>query len=231
MTLARCKRLVQLHCHAGSGAAISMSGHESLGTSYCLAASRSPRRRPTVRRARHWIAAQLARTDPAELIDAAVLLVSELVTNAVHASAAAAAAARRRRSGPGRARGRADPRHGAHRGLRQCPRFASGARRTHPLTMRAGAACRSSPRSPGEWGCRSVQRGKVVWCELAAAVQEPPSLAPVPASSPPVSQPLPDRCRSPVSRCPPAAATASPPVASAGCIDLSRPVSVAARYP
>src|ERR1039457_4113102 len=41
----------------------------------------------------HWIAGQLARTDPADLVDTAVLLVSELVTNAVHASVAAAAAA------------------------------------------------------------------------------------------------------------------------------------------
>ena len=45
------------------------------------------------RSARQWVAGLLAGSCPADLVDTAVLLVSELVTNAVRASAAAAACA------------------------------------------------------------------------------------------------------------------------------------------
>ena len=149
-----------------------------LGTSCCLAASRSPPRRAAVRRARHWIAAQLARTDPAELIDAAVLLVSELVTNAVHASAAAAGSSRG--ADPGRvelavARTRDTVRievsDGAHGSL-PAPSDPSA-------DDESGRGLQVITALTRQWGCRSVQRGKVVWCELAAAVQEPPASPPV----------------------------------------------------
>ena len=175
-----------------------MSGHELLSSRIAFTAAPA-----AVRRARHWIAAQLARTDPAELIDAAVLLVSELVTNAVHASAAAAGS--HGGADPGRvelavARTRDTVRievsDGAHGSL-PAPSDPSA-------DDESGRGLQVITALTRQWGCRSVQRGKVVWCELAAAVQEPS-----------VSQLL----------------AAGPPAGSAGCIDLSRPVSVAAGYP
>jgi anti-sigma regulatory factor (Ser/Thr protein kinase) len=210
-----------------------MSGHELLSSRIAFTAAPA-----AVRRARHWIAAQLARTDPAELIDAAVLLVSELVTNAVHASAAAAGSSGG--ADPGRvelavARTRDTVRievsDSAHGSL-PAPSDPSA-------DDESGRGLQVITALTRQWGCRSVQRGKVVWCELAAAVQEPP--ASQPPAGPPVAagqlltagQPAAAGHR-PVSRPPVPAGqllTASPPVASAGCIDLSRPVSVAARYP
>jgi anti-sigma regulatory factor (Ser/Thr protein kinase) len=210
-----------------------MSGHELLSSRIAFTAAPA-----AVRRARHWIAAQLARTDPAELIDAAVLLVSELVTNAVHASAAAADSSGG--ADPGRvelavARTRDTVRievsDSAHGSL-PAPSDPSA-------DDESGRGLQVITALTRQWGCRSVQRGKVVWCELAAAVQEPP------ASQPPAGPPVPAgqlltagqpaaAGHRPVSRPPVPAGqllTASPPVASAGCIDLSRPVSVAARYP
>jgi anti-sigma regulatory factor (Ser/Thr protein kinase) len=210
-----------------------MSGHELLSSRIAFTAAPA-----AVRRARHWIAAQLARTDPAELIDAAVLLVSELVTNAVHASAAAAGSSGG--ADPGRvelavARTRDTVRievsDSAHGSL-PAPSDPSA-------DDESGRGLQVITALTRQWGCRSVQRGKVVWCELAAAVQEPP------ASQPPAGPPVPAgqlltagqpaaAGHRPVSRPPVPAGqllTASPPVASAGCIDLSRPVSVAARYP
>ena len=210
-----------------------MSGHELLSSRIAFTAAPA-----AVRRARHWIAAQLARTDPAELIDAAVLLVSELVTNAVHASAAAADSSGG--ADPGRvelavARTRDTVRievsDSAHGSL-PAPSDPSA-------DDESGRGLQVITALTRQWGCRSVQRGKVVWCELAAAVQEPP------AGQPPVGQPVPAgqlltagqptaAGHRSVSRPPVPAGqlvTASPPVASAGCIDLSRPVSVAARYP
>ena len=209
-----------------------MSGHELLSSRIAFTAAPA-----AVRRARHWIAAQLARTDPAELIDAAVLLVSELVTNAVHASAAAAGSSGG--ADPGRvelavARTRDTVRievsDSAHGSL-PAPSDPSA-------DDESGRGLQVITALTRQWGCRSVQRGKVVWCELAAAVQEPPASQP-PASQPPAGQLLtagqPAAAgHRPVSRPPVPAGqllTASPPVASAGCIDLSRPVSVAARYP
>jgi len=209
-----------------------MSGHELLSSRIAFTAAPA-----AVRRARHWIAAQLARTDPAELIDAAVLLVSELVTNAVHASAAAADSSGG--ADPGRvelavARTRDTVRievsDSAHGSL-PAPSDPSA-------DDESGRGLQVITALTRQWGCRSVQRGKVVWCELAAAVQEPPASQP-PASQPPAGQLLtagqPAAAgHRPVSRPPVPAGqllTASPPVASAGCIDLSRPVSVAAQYP
>ena len=205
-----------------------MSGHELLSSRIAFTAAPA-----AVRRARHWIAAQLARTDPAELIDAAVLLVSELVTNAVHASAAAAGSSGG--ADPGRvelavARTRdtvrievSDSAHGAL----PAPSDPSA-------DDESGRGLQVITALTRQWGCRSVQRGKVVWCELAAAVQEPPAGQPVSAGQLlTAGQPTAAGHRS-VSRPPVPAGqlvTASPPVASAGCIDLSRPVSVAARYP
>src|SRR5580704_6035750 len=184
MTLARCKRLVQLHCHAGSGAAISMSGHEMSGhelLSSRIAFTAAP---AAVRRARHWIAAQLARTDPAELVDAAVLLVSELVTNAVHASAAAAG------SSGGADPGRVELAVGRTRDTVRIE-VSDSAHGSLPAPSdpsaddESGRGLQVITALTRQWGCRSVQRGKVVWCELAAAVQEPP------AGQPPVGQPVP----------------------------------------
>jgi anti-sigma regulatory factor (Ser/Thr protein kinase) len=204
-----------------------MSGHELLSSRIAFTAAPA-----AVRRARHWIAAQLARTDPAELIDAAVLLVSELVTNAVHASAAAAGSSG---ADPGRvelavARTRDTVRievsDSAHGSL-PAPADPSA-------DDESGRGLQVITALTRQWGCRSGQRGKVVWCELAAAVQEPPAGQPVPAG-PPLTAGQPAAAgHLPVSRPPVPAGqllTASPPVASAGCIDLSRPVAVAARHP
>ena len=204
-----------------------MSGHELLSSRIAFTAAPA-----AVRRARHWIAAQLARTDPAELIDAAVLLVSELVTNAVHASAAAAGSSGG--ADPGRvelavARTRDTVRievsDSAHGSL-PAPSDPSA-------DDESGRGLQVITALTRQWGCRSVQRGKVVWCELAAAVQEPPASQPPAGQLLTAGQPAAAGHR-PVSRPPVPAGqllTASPPVASAGCIDLSRPVSVAARYP
>ena len=205
-----------------------MSGHELLSSRIAFTAAPA-----AVRRARHWIAAQLARTDPAELIDAAVLLVSELVTNAVHASAAAAGSSGS--ADPGRvelavARTRDTVRievsDSAHGSL-PAPSDPSA-------DDESGRGLQVITALTRQWGCRSVQRGKVVWCELAAAVQEPPAGPPVPAGQLLTAGQPAAAGHLPVSRPPVPAGqllTASPPVASAGCIDLSRPVSVAARYP
>ena len=170
-----------------------MSGHELLSSRIAFTAA------PTaVRRARHWIAGQLARTDPPDLIDTAVLLVSELVTNAVHASVTAAAAVG----------------HGDPRGIELT---VARTRDTVRIEV-ADSACGSLP-APSDpsaddesgrgmqvisalskrWGCWSGQLGKVVWCELAAASLG--AAAHLPA--------------------------ADQVMAAAGCIDLSWPGSVA----
>ena len=175
-----------------------MPGHELLSSRVAFTAAPT-----TARRARHWIAGQLARTDPADLIDTAVLLVSELVTNAVHASVAAAAAA-----------GHADP-----RGIELT---VARTRDTVRIEV-ADSACGSlpAPSAPSaedesgrgmqvisalskRWGCWSGQLGKVVWCELAAA-----SLGQA-ARLPAVGQ----------------VRGAGQVLVSAGCIDLSWPGSV-----
>ena len=176
-----------------------MSGHELLSSRIAFAAA------PTaVRRARHWIAGQLARTDPADLIDTAVLLVSELVTNAVHASVAAAAAA-----------GYGDP-----RGIELTVARTRDSVRIEVADSACGSLpVPSAPSADDEsgrgmqvisalskrWGCWSGQLGKVVWCELAAASLGPADRLPA------VGQVL----------------AAGQVLVSAGCIDLSWPGSVA----
>ena len=166
-----------------------MSGHELLSSRIAFTAAPA-----AVRRARHWIAAQLARTDPAELIDAAVLLVSELVTNAVHASAAAAGSSG---ADPGRvelavARTRDTVRievsDSAHGSL-PAPADPSA-------DDESGRGLQVITALTRQWGCRSVQRGKVVWCELAAAVQEPPAW-PAGARRPATHRRSAGRCRTP----------------------------------
>jgi anti-sigma regulatory factor (Ser/Thr protein kinase) len=176
-----------------------MSGHELLSSRIAFTAAPA-----AVRGARHWIAGQLARTDPADLIDTAVLLVSELVTNAVHASVAAAAAT-----------GRADPR------LIEL----AVARTRDTVRIEVADSARESLLAPSDpsaddesgrgmqvisalskrWGCWSGHLGKVVWCELAAATHGMAGQLPAAGQAPAVGRVL----------------------ASAGCIDLSWPGSVA----
>src|ERR1022692_1373356 len=170
-----------------------MSGHELLSSRIAFAAAPA-----AVRRARHWIADQLARTDPADLVDTAVLLVSELGTHAVQRSRAAAAAA-----------GHGDP----------CGIELTVARTRDTVRIEvADSACGSLPvpSAPSaddesgrgmqvisalskRWGCWSGHLGKVVWCELAAASLGPAGQRPA----------------------------AGQVLVSAGCIDLSWPGSVA----
>lgn len=126
-----------------------------------------------VRDARHWAADRLARSDPRpcqDLIDTAVLLVSELVTNAIRAADPA----------PGRAPGRAQPddqitisllitherdrvRIAVHDSARgqvspSCDRSADA--ETGRGLMVIAALSQS-------WGWRPTLCGKVVWCELS----------------------------------------------------------------
>jgi anti-sigma regulatory factor (Ser/Thr protein kinase) len=174
-----------------------MSGHELLFSRIAFTAAPG-----AVRRARLWIAGQLARTDPADLVDTAVLLVSELVTNAVRASAVADLAS-----------GRADP----------CRIELAVARTSDTVRIEVSdSACGSLPVPSAaadddesgrglqvitalskRWGCQPAHHGKVVWCELAAVG---------------------------LGRAAGQAAAIGQPLAAAGCVDLSRPGSVAVRH-
>jgi anti-sigma regulatory factor (Ser/Thr protein kinase) len=173
-----------------------MPGHELLSSRIAFTAAPT-----TVRHARQWIAGQLARTDPADLIDTAVLLVSELVTNAVHASAAAAA-------------DYADP-----RGIELTVARTRDTVRIEVADSASGSLpVPSAPSADDEsgrgmqvisalskrWGCWSGQLGKVVWCELAAASLGPAARRPAAGQVQAAGQVL----------------------VSAGCIDLSWPGSV-----
>ncbi len=150
--------------HGGSGAAISLPGPELLPGRIEFAAVPA-----AAGVARRWVAGQLARTYPAELVDTAMLVVSELVTNAVRASAAAATES-----------GRQDP------GRIEVAIADTGDMLRIEVT---DAACGSLPVSSGHadagaesgrglqvvsmlsrrWGCRPAARGKAVWCDLPVA--------------------------------------------------------------
>jgi anti-sigma regulatory factor (Ser/Thr protein kinase) len=121
------------------------------------------------RSARQWVAGLLASTCPADLVDTAVLLVSELVTNAVRASAAAAVACAcpdARRIGLAIAHSRdtlrievADSARGAVPARPGDP--GDDAESGRGLQVVAALAAR--------WGCRPAAPGKAVWCEIPAA--------------------------------------------------------------
>ena len=130
------------------------------------------------RSARQWVAGLLAGSCPADLVDTAVLLVSELVTNAVRASAAAAAACTcpdARRIGLAIAHSRdtlrlevADSARGSVPALPGHPD--DDAESGRGLQVVAALAAR--------WGCRPAAPGKAVWCELpAAGLAAAPALA------------------------------------------------------
>jgi anti-sigma regulatory factor (Ser/Thr protein kinase) len=205
-----------------------MSGHELLSSRIEFIAAPG-----AVRRARHWIAGQLARTHPADLVDAAVLLVSELVTNAVRASAAAEDVS-----------GYADPRRIELTVARTCETVRIEVSDSASGSLPAPSVASADDESgrglqviialSERWGCRSAHRGKVVWCELAAAGQGLPA-GQAPAGQAPAGQ-------APAGQAPAGQAlagqmpsagqvlAAGQVPASAGCIDLSRPGSVAVRH-
>jgi anti-sigma regulatory factor (Ser/Thr protein kinase) len=128
--------------------------------------------------ARRWITGQLACTHPADLVDSAVLLVSELVTNAVRASAAAALAS-----------GCLTPRRIelAVARTRDTLRIEVADSARGALPVPSGPAADDDESGRGlqvvtalsrRWGCRPAPRGKAVWCELTAEVQIPAEAQP-----------------------------------------------------
>lgn len=139
-----------------------------------------------VRCARHWIAAQFARTDSADLVDTAMLLVSELVTNAVQASKAVQAFnAAANVSDDGE-----PPRIGLTVARTRdtvrievtdsdCGSFPVLSSRTDE--DECGRGLQVITALSKQWGCRAVYRGKVVWCELATTVPLATTGAPVAA--------------------------------------------------
>jgi anti-sigma regulatory factor (Ser/Thr protein kinase) len=119
--------------------------------------------------ARQWVAGQLARTCPDELVDTAVLLVSELVTNAVRASAAAAAASGRpdaRRIGLAIARTRDTLRIEVTDTASGSLPVSSGPADDDDESGRGLAVVTALSR---RWGCGPAARGKTVWCEIPVA--------------------------------------------------------------
>ena len=129
------------------------------------------------RAARQWVTGQLAGACPADLVDTAVLLVSELVTNAVRASAAAAAAS----AGPGAGRIALAIAH-----TRDTLRIevADSARGSLPVPpghpgdeAESGRGLQVVAALAARWGCRLAAPGKAVWCELPAPAQAPGAAA------------------------------------------------------
>ncbi len=117
--------------------------------------------------ARRWLAGQLAGTCPADLVDTAVLLASELVTNAVRACAGA------------EARGHPDARRigltvtRARDTLRiEVTDAASGALPAPPghpdADAESGRGLQVVTALATRWGWRPAAPGKAVWCELPA---------------------------------------------------------------
>lgn len=151
-------------CPGGSEAASSLSGPELLPGRIELTAVPA-----AAGSARRWVASQLARIYPAELVDTAVLVVSELVTNAVRASAAAAAA-----SGCPDA-GRIEV--AIARGLDTLRiEVADTARGSLPVSSghadddaECGRGLQVVTMLSSRWGCRPAARGKAVWCDLPVA--------------------------------------------------------------
>jgi anti-sigma regulatory factor (Ser/Thr protein kinase) len=120
---------------------------------------------PAVRCARRWTADLLAQSGFGDLVDTAVLLVSELVTNAVRASIGAAHAS----SCP-------DPKQIDLSIARISDRIrievSDSAGRQFPVPTRHGAdgeggrGLQVIAALSKRWGCHTVPGGKVVWCEL-----------------------------------------------------------------
>jgi anti-sigma regulatory factor (Ser/Thr protein kinase) len=145
--------------------------------------------------ARRWTAGLLAQSGPGDLVDTAVLLVSELVTNAVRASAAAP-------------RGSGGPDHGSggpdHGQIELIIVRTSDMLRIEVYDSSLGSLPSPADHvvdSDGEggrglqvinalserWGWRPAKGGKVVWCELPLAgdCAKPPGQAGHPLAIPP----------------------------------------------
>jgi serine/threonine-protein kinase RsbW len=118
-----------------------------------------------VRYARHWTARLLAESGPGDLVDAAVLLVSELVTNAIHASCAAAEAGEC--PDPGRI-GLAI----LHTSDTVRIEVSDTARRSFPTAQEhagdeGGRGMRVIAALSKRWGLHVTPAGKVVWSEAS----------------------------------------------------------------
>jgi anti-sigma regulatory factor (Ser/Thr protein kinase) len=119
-----------------------------------------------VRRARRWTTAVLARSGPGDLVDTAVLLVSELVTNAIHAAGAAAEGS-----------GRPDPDWIGLVIIRTsdivrievsdpaCLSFPDPG--GHSADQEGGRGMQVIAALSKRWGLHATRAGKVVWSELA----------------------------------------------------------------
>jgi anti-sigma regulatory factor (Ser/Thr protein kinase) len=158
-----------------------MSGPELLSSRVEFAAA------PTaVRCARDWITGQLGRTQSADLVDTAVLLVSELVTNAVRASAAAAATGRLdlRRIELAVARTRDTLLIEVSDSARGSVPVLSG----HPDDdAESGRGLQVVTALAARWGCRPAAAGKAVWCELPTEDPPPPDPGTGPAAGLPAA--------------------------------------------
>jgi anti-sigma regulatory factor (Ser/Thr protein kinase) len=125
----------------------------------------------SVRSARRWTKGLLAPSCSGDLVDTAVLLVSELVTNAIQACCGAAHAGG---PDPGRIE-LAITRTGARIRIE----VADSACRSFPVLARQGAdgeggrGLQVIAMLSLRWGCRAGPGGKVVWCELPGNDQLP----------------------------------------------------------
>jgi anti-sigma regulatory factor (Ser/Thr protein kinase) len=144
-----------------------------------------------VRHARHWTAGLLAQSGSCDLVDAAVLLVSELVTNAIHASCTAADAGGF--PDPGRI-GLAIVRTGETVRIE----VSDSACRSFPASARqagdgeGGRGMQVIAALSKRWGLDAAAGRKVIWCELPADGQTPSALVPDAARSGDTRQPVAD---------------------------------------
>jgi anti-sigma regulatory factor (Ser/Thr protein kinase) len=129
-----------------------------------------------VRCARRWAAGRLAPAGPADLVDTAVLLVSELVTNAVHASCAASCAAAHdgECADPGRIELSITRTSDTVRiEVADCAAGSLPTLAGHASDREGGRGMQVIDALSQRWGCHCAQHWKVVWCELPTADQAP----------------------------------------------------------
>lgn len=130
-----------------------------------------------VRCARRWTAALLAASGPGDLADTAVLLVSELVTNAVRASCAAA-----RASGcpdPGRiALAIVVTSNTVRIEVSDHSRGSVPTLADHAVDREGGRGLQVISALSKRWGWRLAAGEKVVWCELPTGDPTPGAVVP-----------------------------------------------------
>jgi anti-sigma regulatory factor (Ser/Thr protein kinase) len=163
------------------------SGHSPMSDSELLASIELPAVPAAVRSARRWTKGLLAPSCSGDLVDTAVLLVSELVSNAIQACCGAAYAS----GGPDPGRIELAV---ARTGARIRLEVADSACRSFPVLARQGAdgeggrGLQVIAMLSRRWGCWAGPGGKVVWCELPGTDQmmgtdQPPTAEVVPGVS------------------------------------------------